>query len=189
MIAILALLLASAAVGADDGVAARVNGTPIPNAMVNLLVKSLIAGDKKPPRSEIIAIYTAMATDQYIDAELLWQAAQANGIQVSDAEVDAEIANSRKRYKSDADYRAALALSGLTLEQVRDDTRRVLGGQKYVEEMARKQATATGKAINPDEWRSTQLPELRRAARIETPTPVGVSITPAATVPPTSAAP
>jgi parvulin-like peptidyl-prolyl isomerase len=127
LMSIAALLLVARPAPAGD-VAARVNGTPIDSAMVNEVVKGVIAGrgQAPPPDSEEIARLTDQALDSLIDLELLYQAAQAQQLTVSEQEVDADIAQSRKHFASDADFNAALQHSGLTPERLRADTRKTL---------------------------------------------------------------
>lgn len=130
--AVLVIHLAAAA-HADDSVAARVNGTPITTAMVNQVVKGAISGDAKPPSSEEIAQLSAAALDSLIDLELLAQAAQARGLSVTDAQVDAEIARQKARFANAADYDKAIAASGLSPQALRADTRKTLLVDKLLE--------------------------------------------------------
>ena len=123
---IVAALVLGAQPAAADEVAARVNGTPIDASMVNDVVKGVIAGRPQPPDSAEIARLSDQALDSLIDLELLYQAAQAQKLTVSEAEVDADIARSRQHFASDAEFAAALQRGGLTPEQLRADTRKTL---------------------------------------------------------------
>ena len=123
---IVAALVLGAQPAAADEVAARVNGTPIDASMVNDVVKGVIAGRPQPPDSAEIARLSDQALDSLIDLELLYQAAQAQRLTVSEAEVDADIARSRQHFASDAEFAAALQRGGLTPEQLRADTRKTL---------------------------------------------------------------
>jgi hypothetical protein len=123
--AIMAILLVAAA-AVDDEVVARVNGVPITEAMVNAVVKGAIGGRAHEPSSDEIAQLSDAALDSLIDLELLYGAAQKQGITVSDAEVEAEVARSRKQFAKPSDYDAALARSGMTVAQLRADTRKTL---------------------------------------------------------------
>jgi len=119
-------LLLLAALAAGDTVVARVNGTPITAAMVNQVVKGAIAGRPAPPSSEELAKLSDAAQTSLIDLELLFQAAGAQGIRVSEAQIDAEIARSRARFPTPGDYDAALKRSGLTPAALRAETRKTL---------------------------------------------------------------
>ena len=123
---IVAALVLGAQPAAADEDAARVNGTPIDASMVNDVVKGVIAGRPQPPDSAEIARLSDQALDSLIDLELLYQAAQAQKLTVSEAEVDADIARSRQHFASDAEFAAALQRGGLTPEQLRADTRKTL---------------------------------------------------------------
>lgn len=123
--ALLAMLLAATA-ATNDEVVARVNGVPITEAMVNAVVKGAIGGRSQEPSSEEIAQLSDAALASLIDLELLYGAAQQQGITASDADVDAEVARSRKRFAKPSDYDAALARSGMTMAQLRADTRKTL---------------------------------------------------------------
>jgi parvulin-like peptidyl-prolyl isomerase len=130
---LLALLLGAATAHATDEVVARVDGTPITEAMVNAVVKGTIGGRAQPPSSEEIATLSDAALDSLIDLELLYGAARKQGITVSDAAVDAEIARSRARFANPADYDAALAHSGMTMARLRADTRKTLVVNAFLE--------------------------------------------------------
>ncbi|MBX3025470.1 SurA N-terminal domain-containing protein [bacterium] len=123
--AILVALLV-AATAADDTVVARVNGVPITEDMVNAVVKNAISGRAHEPSSEEIAKLSDAALASLIDLELLYGAAQKQGITISEAQIDAEVARSRKRFAKPSDYDAALARSGLTMAELRADTRKTL---------------------------------------------------------------
>ncbi|MGH7786674.1 MAG: SurA N-terminal domain-containing protein [Candidatus Binatia bacterium] len=124
--ALLAFLAGAAGAADDVSVAATVNGTAITDAMVNDVVKSVIAGMPAPPDSDQIAQLHEAALASLIDLELLYQTAQAKQIKVTEQAVDTEIARSREQFPSQAAFDAALKQSGMTMAQLRDDTRKTL---------------------------------------------------------------
>src|SRR5512145_801379 len=126
-------LCAIPALAAEPQVVARVNGTPITDAMVNEVVKSLIVARGAPPSSDEIAQLTDAALASLIDLELLYGAAQQAQVRVSDQEVQAEIARSKARLGNDAAFAAALQRSGLTEAQLAVETRRTLMVDRFVE--------------------------------------------------------
>ena len=140
------LFCAAAARATDTGVVARVDGTPITEAMVNAVVKGAISGRKPPPSSEEIAALSDAALESLIDLELLYAAAQRQGIAVSDAQVDADLARSRARFAKPGDYEAALKRSGLTEAQVRNDTRKTLVVGALLERVVWKDVRVTPEA-------------------------------------------
>lgn len=124
--ALLVLSLAAPALADSATVVARVNDAPITEGQVNAVVKGVISGRKQPPPSEEIATLSAAALESLIDLELLAQAAQQQGVTISDAEVDAEIARARARFRDPKQYDQLVARSGLSREQLRADTRKTL---------------------------------------------------------------
>lgn len=126
-------LCAGAALAAEPEVVARVNGTPITDAMVNEVVKSLIVARGAPPSSDEIAQLSEAALASLIDLELLYGAAQQARVRVSDEEVQAEIARSKARLGGEAAFAAALQRSGLSEAQLAVETRRTLMVDRFVE--------------------------------------------------------
>ena len=130
----------------EPQVVARVNGTPITDAMVNEVVKSLIIARGAPPSSAEIGQLSDAALASLIDLELLYGAAQQAPVRVSDDEVQAEIARSKKRLGSDAAFAAALQRSGLTEAQLAVETRRTLMVDRFVEQRLMKDVRITPEA-------------------------------------------
>jgi len=130
---LLALLAVAPVRAAEDvSVAATVNGTAITDAMVNDVVKSVIATMPAPPDSDQIAQLHEAALESLIELELLYQTAQAKKLKVTDQEVDAEIARSRAQFENQAAFEAALKQSGMTMAQLREDTRKTLTVQQLL---------------------------------------------------------
>jgi len=107
-------------------IVARVNGTPITEAMVNQVVRSLIVQRGSAPNSDEIAQLSDAALDSLIDLELLYQAAQKVPIRVTDQEVQAEIARTKAQLGGDKAFAAALQRSGLSPSQLAAETRKTL---------------------------------------------------------------
>jgi parvulin-like peptidyl-prolyl isomerase len=171
------LLGAAAAAAADSGIVARVDGTPITEAMVNAVVKAAITGRPQPPSSEEITRLSDAALESLIDLELLYAAAQRQGIAVSEAQVDAEVARSRARFAKPSDYEAALQRSGLTEAQVRADTRKTLVVDALLERVVWKEVRVSPEAVQRyyeqhrpelgDQPFETVRPAIERALRDE----------------------
>src|SRR5262245_40934538 len=128
-------------------VVATVNGTPITENMVNEVVKSLIANRSPAPSSDEIAMLSDAALDSLIDLELLYAAAQAAQIRVTDDEVNAEIARAKKRVGGADAYAAALKRSGLTEAQIINDTRKTLMVDRFVEQRLMQGVQVTPEAV------------------------------------------
>jgi parvulin-like peptidyl-prolyl isomerase len=71
--------------------------------------------------------------DVLIGQELLWQAAQRDELVADDAAVDAAYAQTRGRFDSETEFEIELQESGYTPETYREDTRRRLSAQKWIE--------------------------------------------------------
>lgn len=146
-----ALLLSAqvaAAAGADEAdIAARVNGAPITQAMVNQVVKSLILERASTPGSDEIAKLSDAALASLIDLELLFQAAQKEPIRVTDQEVQAEIARSKARVGSAKAFAAALQRSGMTEAALAADTRKTLMVDRLLEQRVTKDVRVAPDAV------------------------------------------
>lgn len=148
LVAILLTLACAAAAHADPAaVVARVNGTPITEGQVNAVVKGVISGRATPPPSEEIAALSEAARESLIDLELLAQAAEKQGITITDAQVDAAIARSRARFQQPAQYDAAVQRSGLSREQLRADTRKTLLVDALLERVVWRDVRVTPEAV------------------------------------------
>jgi peptidyl-prolyl cis-trans isomerase C len=146
LLAFLVALVAAPPVVAAEGElepAARVNGVVINRETVRDLVKSIITDESQPPSSDEIGRLFQHALDSLIDLELLHQEAEARGLRVSDAEVDAEIQRSRARFADAATFDAALERSGLTQAQLRADTRKTLLASRLLEQVVGKNVTVS----------------------------------------------
>lgn len=141
------LLWATAAAASDSEIVARVDGTPITEAMVNAVVKGAISGRPNPPSSEEIAAMSNAALDSLIDLELLYAAARRQGVTVGDAQVQAEVARSRARFGTPAEYEAALRRSGTTEAEVEADTRKTLVVDALLERVVWKDVRVTPEAV------------------------------------------
>lgn len=146
VLALLALLAAPAGAADDVSVAATVNGTAITDAMVNDVVKSVIAGMPAPPDSDQIAQLHQAALESLIDLELLYQTAQAKQIKVTEQAIDGEIARSRAQFPDQAAFDAALKRSGMTMAQLRTDTRKTMVVHQLLEAEVWKDVPKIGRA-------------------------------------------
>jgi hypothetical protein len=111
-----------------------VNGAPITDAMVKDVVKSVISSSSTAPSSAEIAQLTDAALESLIDLELLYGAAQAAHVQVSDEDVKREIAKSKARVGGDKAFAEALQRSGLSEAQLFADTRKTMMVDKLIEQ-------------------------------------------------------
>lgn len=103
-------------------VLARVNGQPVTKFDFDRLVKNIEAGSGPVPAERRDEILRA-ALDQLISYNVLKQEAAARGITVSDADLDARVAQMQKGFSSDAEFQKALSARNTTLEQLKADAR------------------------------------------------------------------
>lgn len=113
-------------------VVARVNGEDITRADLERSIRGVetelnqrVPGDK---RDGVVR----GVLDRVINYRLLLQEARARGIEVSPAEVDAQMTALARRFQSADAMRQALIVRGVTLEMLRDDARRDLRVGKLV---------------------------------------------------------
>jgi foldase protein PrsA len=124
--AILALLLVIVLIkppfgGSDNTAVATVNGSDISkDRLYDALVK---AGGTQ-------------TLDQLITEELIAQEAKAQNVTVTDADIDAEIADIKKNFNSDAEFDNALTQAGYTLESLKEDSRTNILVRKILEPKA-----------------------------------------------------
>ncbi|SFI54340.1 foldase protein PrsA [Paenibacillus sp. UNC496MF] len=78
----------------------------------------------------------AQTMDNLIQDELIKQEADKKNIVISDADVDKEIANIKKRFPSEAEFESALQQSGMTLDDLKAQTPMQLRIRKILEPQA-----------------------------------------------------
>ncbi|HEV3484761.1 MAG TPA: peptidylprolyl isomerase [Vicinamibacterales bacterium] len=103
-------------------VLARVNGEAVTKTDFERLIKNLELGNGPIPadrRDEILR----GALDQLITMTALTQEAKSRQVSATDAEVDARVAEMRKRFPDESAFTKALADRNMTLERLKDDTR------------------------------------------------------------------
>lgn len=114
----------------SGGVAATVNGTELGEKAITAYVDNFRASngltedsdwaqwmvdngrDATTVREEVI--------DYYVSQELIRQAAEENGVEVDDAQVDEQISTMRGYYSSDEEWKNALQAVGVTEDRYRD---------------------------------------------------------------------
>ncbi len=154
-------------------VLARVNGQDVTKADFDRLIKNmeLGAGQKIPAerRDEILR----RSLDQLITYTLLQQESKARKIEVTKAEVDARVAEMRKQFPSEAQFRKALGERGMTVERLQEDARIDMVITKMMESEVATLPAATDQEArdfyqkNPEKF---QQPEAVRASHILIPT-------------------
>jgi parvulin-like peptidyl-prolyl isomerase len=130
-------LLPLAAMAAEYGTVARVNGVDLGAARFDryyqefLVEKGRNIGSIRNP--DVFRKLREEAMDAYIDDELLWQEAARRGDVATASEVDAGIDRLKAKYGSADEFTRMLERGGHTEESIRELLHRQISSQKYVE--------------------------------------------------------
>jgi len=117
----------------DDDIVARVNGTPIYRKSVREVVQGSLAVQDKQPDAAAIGKLAADALDSIIAFELLYQESQTRGITVDDKAVDEEIARTKSAFPDSHAFDAAMKAKGMTMVDLRRDTRKTMAVNRLLE--------------------------------------------------------
>ena len=137
---------ARAAGPSADEVAARVNGVVISRRTVREVVQGLASAQDQAPDAKQVEQLTRDALDSLIAFELLYQESQRRGVTVTDAEIDANVAQAKARFANADAYGQALAARGMSAADVRGETRKTLAVDRLLEQTAWQNL-----AISPDQ--------------------------------------
>ncbi|HEY5762742.1 MAG TPA: peptidylprolyl isomerase [Rhodocyclaceae bacterium] len=122
------------------GDAARVNGAPISNQRLERFFDEYVKNKgRNIGRMINPRVYKKLkreALDLLIEHEVLWQAAQAEGVSIPDAEIDALIEKAAAQAKSREDFMRKLEQAGFDATSYRDYVRRELAGARYLMQAA-----------------------------------------------------
>ena len=122
------------------GDAARVNGAPISNERLERFFEEYVKNKgRNIGRMINPRVYKKLkreALDLLIEHEVLWQAAQADGVTIPDSEIDALIEKAIAQAKSREDFMRKLEQAGFDALSYRDYVRRELAGARYLMQAA-----------------------------------------------------
>ena len=113
-------------------VVARVNGEAISGKDLDDAVRAISGRAGPIPPDERDRVYRGVL-DNMIGYRLMIQEAKARKITVPDADVDAQVAQIRAQFPSEAQFQQALTAQKTTLEAIRNDTREGMSADKLVE--------------------------------------------------------
>ena len=139
-------------------VLARVNGQPVTKTDFDRLVKNVEAGRGPIPADKRDEVLRSVL-DQLITYSVLKQEAAARKLTVSDADVDAQVAQMQKNFPSEAEFNKALAARDATVAQLKADARVDMAINKMMEAELASTAAATDAdaqdfyAKNPDKFK------------------------------------
>ncbi|HXG56033.1 MAG TPA: peptidylprolyl isomerase [Vicinamibacterales bacterium] len=150
-------------------VLARVNGESIPRSEFDKLIMQMEAAAGQPvPKERRDEIYRG-AIDQLVTYTLLAQEVKARGVKVDDKQVDDELKQMRAQFKTEPEFKKALASRGMTLERLRSDLQKKSGINAMMEAEVAGAPAVTDAEIrefyekNPDKF---QQPEAIKASHI-----------------------
>jgi peptidyl-prolyl cis-trans isomerase C len=114
-------------------VLARVNGEVVPRIDLDRLIKNMeLSANRQIPaerRDEILR----GALDNLVTRTVLSQETKTRRVTVSDAEIDESLKEMRAKFKTEEEFKQALAARGLTVEQLRSDARVDMSINKMME--------------------------------------------------------
>ncbi|MFZ4859927.1 MAG: peptidylprolyl isomerase [Desulfuromonadaceae bacterium] len=122
---------AAPAVVEQQGVIARVNGTPIDAIELRRAKKVMLRG-QTPPADQLAAL-DKQAVEQLISAQLLYQAAAKVEIKDIDKQIDAKLAQGRERFKDEQEFKKAIKELEMDEKDLREYTRRDILISQFVE--------------------------------------------------------
>jgi peptidyl-prolyl cis-trans isomerase C len=129
-------------------VVARVNGKEIKKGELMdgaqlVQVRMAQSGQRLNPTADLYR----QVLEQLIAINLLQEDAKAQGVTVSDGEVQQAVAARKRNFPSEDVYKKALAEAGVTEKDLRDRAREQLTLQKYVETKLAPKATVSDQAV------------------------------------------
>jgi len=150
-------------------VLARVNGEAISRAEFERALKNIEGrAGRQVPSEQRDAVYRGVL-DQLVTFHVLQQEVKARNIAVSDADLDARLAEVKKQFPSEDEFKKALGSRGMSLDDLRKETRSELAVSKMVESVVAPQIKIEESEVkdfydkNPDQF---QQPESYRASHI-----------------------
>jgi parvulin-like peptidyl-prolyl isomerase len=128
-------------------VVARVNGVPIVLEQLDrenenvLKERRLHTARMTDPNK--FRVLRQEALDRLVKLELLWQEARAQGLAVSDKDVEASVSMARKDARNEAGFDRLLMRLGLTEAQYREHVRKMLSGDRLAERIVAREVKVT----------------------------------------------
>jgi peptidyl-prolyl cis-trans isomerase C len=157
-------------------VVARVNGETVTKQQLEEAVAALAQRNQAPvPPEQRDRVYRGVL-DQLVGMKLLAQEAAARKVAVPEADIDAQLAQMRKQFPSEAVFNEALKQQNKTMDMLKAEARDSMAIQKLLEQaLADKTAVSAQQAQefydrNPDQFKR---PEQVRASHILISVPQG----------------
>jgi len=171
--ALLPVCVAAWAEGIYPGTAVRVNGSAISYQRFNGLYEEYLRDNRvniTTTRSpERLTQLRREAMELFIEQELIRQAAEAQGIEVTEAEVEATEAELRSAFKTPGELASRLESEGYTEDSYHDFVHQMIAASKYLDGIRARAATVNDSELETyyrdNEYRLT-LPEQVRVRHI-----------------------
>jgi peptidyl-prolyl cis-trans isomerase C len=151
---------------------AMVNGIAIPKKVFDrqmLVFQARMAEQGQKPDAAQLENMKKHVLDQLIGGELLYQEAKKDGISVSTDEVNAYVANIKKRFPSEADFKQGLARMHTNEKEMLDEVGKSLVIQEFIKKHLLKGITiddAEAKAFYDSHPQFFKEPEMVKARHI-----------------------
>jgi len=160
--------------GFHPGVAVRVNGIDISNERFDAFYQEYRRpyGINVAGRGDHLQRLTQLrreAMDKMIEQELVRQAAEAQGIEVTAAEIDAALVEVSEPFKTPEEFARRIQSEGFTEESYRRHVARMLAAKKYLDGIRLGVATVSNEELEAyyrDNERRLTLPEQVRVRHI-----------------------
>ena len=174
LLTLLALATTAWAQGFIPGNAVRVNGVEISNERFNAFYQEYRRpyGINVAGRGDHLQRLTQLrkeAMDEMIEQELVRQAAEAKGIEVTGAEIDAALGEISEPFDKPDEFNRRIQSEGFTPDSYRQHVERMLAAKKYLDDIRMSAATVSDEELETyyrdNELRLT-LPEQVRVRHI-----------------------
>jgi len=112
-----------------------VNGVPITSAELDRTVRTLLAQSRTPanPPPEVMRQAESAALEQLTGTELLYQEASRTTLSNLKQLVAQQMVRERERFPSQEEFEASVKQAGMTMDEVREFTRRQIVINKFIE--------------------------------------------------------
>ena len=143
-------------------VLARVNGEAVTKAEFDRLIKTMeLRANQQVPADRRDEVYRK-ALDQLVTYAVLSQETRARKVSATDAEVDAGVKQMRGQFANEEAFKEALAARGMTIDQLKADTRIDISINKMVEAEVSTESPPTDVQVrefydkNPDKFKQDE---------------------------------
>jgi peptidyl-prolyl cis-trans isomerase C len=139
-LALLVLWAGAQAQGFNPGIAVRVNGVEISNQRFVALYKEYqrskgVAVGARGDQLDLLMRMRREAMDLMVEQELVRQAAQAKSIEVSDEELETQLAEIREPFEKPEDFARRLEAEGYSADTYPEYVRSMIAAKKYLDEI------------------------------------------------------